>query len=132
MTNALISGKLYIKTFKGALPANLNGTTLTSIVTTRAADKLCEYGYITLDKEAVDQSNLGWFMLTTAAAINAVGTGAATWFIASFMATTGSIYDYFVCDSISLPGGTGVLQLNSLSYVAGALAPTITDFAIKL
>jgi hypothetical protein len=133
MCEGLLQPPMYVWAYKGTAPANLNNMTRSGIQLNRQSDLLVSYGVLTMAVTgSYSLNNAAWEMTVSPAPVNCVATGTISWFIASHRTTTPTNnYDYFACDSVSLPGGSGVLQLASLSCAAGAVAPIITDFTIK-
>lgn len=137
---SLLCRDLDIYIYKGAMPTKITST-LSVFLTSYQSSLLGRYGpynastnTIELEAENTDLNNLGWYMVETTGDLLAEGTGTAAWFMTSpvSIASYRGDYEFWVCDSISLPGGNGVLQLASLTYTAGVIMPRITDFAIKL
>jgi hypothetical protein len=125
---------LGVKLYKGVMPVAPFAayySTGTCITSQRGADLLCTYSGIILRYTAATKT---YSLLTSANAVNATGTGTASWFIirpTPLISSSTEDYDYSVSDSVVLSGNVGMLQLNSLSFVSGSAAPLITDFAVS-
>ena len=109
------------------MPADINALEKGDITTNYAGNLLCHYNGMSLFE---DIPNYGWKMTTTNDAVNADNTGTATWWMHSRTYSSVGPYDYCVSDSVSLPGGGGILQLSSLAFTSGQPAPGMTDFRL--
>ena len=124
----------FLEVYSGAMPSNINQD-ITSFRNQHAASALVVYirsGTNFQDGLTIkgDVENKGVEMTISNLDSIASNTGTASWFLC--YPPSGQPYDFFVSDSISLTGGNGILQLQSLSFTSGQLAPEVTDFAVSI
>ena len=115
--------------FAGSVPANVN-MSLTLLKTNYQSVMLASYGYPDGPTVVGNTTDEGFRLTESNNDVTALASGTATWWVYADREAYGGDYSYFASDSISLSGGTGMLQLASLDYVAGTTSPNIIDFSI--